>query len=202
MRDLVERTLIIVVADHGEGLGQHESRHGLTVFDAIIQVPLIIVPPGGVAPEVRISSMVRTVDILPTILDALDLDPPPVIHGRSLCPLMARTGQHDDERAWPVYADTHRYERPFRGGILRGIRTTKWKYTRDLRRGTRGLYDLINDPGETRNVLEERKRVAAELQLLMDTMIYEQSPGGKEAGQQIVTDAWTEERLRALGYSQ
>jgi arylsulfatase A-like enzyme len=196
-----ENSLIVVTADHGEGLGEHEKTHGLTLFDPLIRVPLIVVPPKGINKGKRIQRQVVTVDILPTILDLVGVEIPEHVQGSSLRSLM-QGGDDLGEAPPPAYSETHRYERPYRGGILRAIRTPRWKLTTREREGERALYDLRNDPKEKRNVMSDHLDTADDLQRLMARMIKDHSPEGKEVDRQFDPSKETMEKLRALGYVQ
>lgn len=97
---LFDKILIVVTADHGEGLGEHqESTHGNFLYDSTLRVPLIFKLPQsrffGLIPK-RINSLTRTIDVMPTILDLLGLSAhiPQGIDGQSLLPLI------QEERAW------------------------------------------------------------------------------------------------------
>ena len=194
-----DNMLIVLVADHGEGLGEHEETHGLTLFDPLIRAPLIIVPPNGIAGGKRIRRQVLTVDILPTILDLAGVEIPEHVQGTSLRALM-EGGEGSKEEPQLAYSETHRFERPYRGGILRAIRTPRWKLTTRERERERALYDLENDPGEKRDVISEHRDTAGELESLMHRMIEDHSPGGREVERQLDPSKETVEKLRALGY--
>ncbi|MFO8072513.1 MAG: sulfatase [Polyangia bacterium] len=195
----LKRTLVVFVADHGEGLGQHEETHGKTLFTPLIRVPLIIVPPGGLEEGgQRIEAMVRTVDIVPTVLEMLSTTRPPALHGKSLLPLL----KGDSSAAPPQrsYSETHRLERPYRGGILRGLRTPRWSYTAIPRDGVRELYDLEADPAEKRNLVDELPRRAERMQHALGELIREQSPGEGEEGVEREMNEEVRRKLEALGY--
>src|SRR6185295_6853020 len=93
------RTLVIVTGDHGEGLGEHgEKTHGIFAYEATLHVPLVVYAPRLLGPRV-VRSPVRHIDLLPTVLDALGLDAPAGLPGRSLLPVAAGHG----DRAVPSY---------------------------------------------------------------------------------------------------
>jgi choline-sulfatase len=86
-----ENSLIIVVGDHGEGLGEHhEQTHGIFLYDSTLHVPLIIKLPTRSNGSV-IQSQVRTIDLLPTVLDLLNISPPERLDGESLKPYFTAT---------------------------------------------------------------------------------------------------------------
>lgn len=91
-QQLYDESTIIVVGDHGEGLGAHgEQQHGLLLFDDTIRVPLIIKQAGSVGGGRRVSELVQHVDIVPTILDLAKAPTPGGLPGRSLRPLLEGT---------------------------------------------------------------------------------------------------------------
>jgi hypothetical protein len=89
-------TAIVVTADHGEEFGEHGGRyHGTTVYEEQVRVPLVVVGP-GVAPGVRVPTVVQTIDVMPTALSALGIPRPARLRGRDLGPVLsARAGARD-----------------------------------------------------------------------------------------------------------
>jgi len=97
-----ENSLIIVVGDHGEGLGDHhEQTHGIFLYDSTLHVPLIFKLPGAKTSKV-IQSQVRTTDILPTVLDIVKVPPPDHLNGESLKSFFTR----DDQGGQPAFGET------------------------------------------------------------------------------------------------
>src|SRR5262249_33311736 len=87
MRDAgaLANTLVVVVGDHGESLGEHqEQQHGFFVYDATIRIPLIVAGPS--IPARVVSDQVRITDVMPTILDVCRIAPPPAVQGTTLMP--------------------------------------------------------------------------------------------------------------------
>src|SRR5262249_37323216 len=78
-------TIVAVVGDHGESLGEHdEATHALFVYDATLRVPLIVSWPGHLPAGARVADLVRGIDMTPTLLDLAGVAPLPGVHGRSL----------------------------------------------------------------------------------------------------------------------
>jgi arylsulfatase A-like enzyme len=185
----LSRTLIVLQADHGEGLMQHgELEHGASLYDSVLRIPLILSWPGRFA-GVRVAGMVRNVDIAPTVLHLIGLPAPRKLDGRSILPLV----DGETLEAQPLLAETLLSAEATlvsfkRDGSLRvpgvrrrGLRTPRWKYVlsephplinfsrqppqpADAERFFgEELYDLAADPGETTNVLASQPQVAAEL---------------------------------------
>src|SRR5205823_5536801 len=121
-RHLLERTIVVVLADHGESLGDHgEEDHGIFLYDSVLQVPLIVRAP-SLSPR-RIGAVVRIVDVMPTVLDLLNL-PAPRLDGVSLVDLMKGTRQQMDLEA---YSESL-YPQQFGWSPLRALRANRFKF--------------------------------------------------------------------------
>ncbi|MDA1305679.1 MAG: sulfatase-like hydrolase/transferase [Acidobacteria bacterium] len=194
-RGLADNTIVIVTADHGEGLGEHgEETHGFFVYEIAMRVPLIVrAPSTGIAPR-RVGQPVRTVDILPTVLELLGTSPPEPIEGRSLVPLMTGATR---ELALDGYGEAMYPLHHYGWSELTTLRSDRYKLI-DAPRPE--LYDLQNDPNELVNLFDERRTVAdAMLRELRDRkrVMEEDAP---EAPQTEDVDPETRARLAALGY--
>ncbi len=194
-RGLADNTIVIVTADHGEGLGEHgEETHGFFVYETAMRVPLIVrAPARGIVPG-RVSQPVRTVDILPTVLELLGASPPEPIEGVSLVPLMSGATR---ELALDGYGEAMYPLHHYGWSELTTLRSDRYKLI-DAPRPE--LYDLQNDPNELVNLFDERRTVAdAMLRELRDRkrVMEEDAP---EAPQTEDVDPETRARLAALGY--
>lgn len=145
----LDHTTIVVVGDHGESLGEHgELSHSMTVYDATLRVPLLVVSPGMNRSGHRVAEPVSLVDLTPTLLDQLGQKPIAHASGRSL--RAALWGE--PLPVLPCYAET---DEPYHAGHwspLRALITPQWKYIRSPRSE---LYDLTADPRELRNLATE-----------------------------------------------
>jgi arylsulfatase A-like enzyme/Tfp pilus assembly protein PilF len=181
-------TLVVLTADHGESLGEHgEMTHGLFAYQATLHVPLILYEPHRFGARTVVEP-VRHVDIVPTILDAIDATVPPMLDGRSLVPLA--TGN----AAPPTAA----YFESLSASINRG-----WAPLYGVSRGSLKyidlpipeLYDVAADPAESRDLIGSRPAEARELQQLL---------AGLRADDRKLApareNAETREQLRSLGY--
>lgn len=189
-KGLLERTLVILTADHGESLGDHgESTHSYFIYGATTQVPLIIRTPWE--DRGRSRAPVSTVDILPTLLDLVGLAPQTGIDGRSLARAVL------DPRAdvgGPGYAETYFPRYHFGWQHLRGLRDGRYQFV-DAPQPE--LYDLEKDPGESTNIYKAYSKRAEELRASLEAMV------GKEGGavpERQKLDPETLQRLAALGY--
>ena len=189
-QQLLDKTLLIVASDHGEAFGEHgRMLHNHTVYEEMIQVPLIIrFPPGLGRPPKRWSGVVELTDLLPTICDVLAIPRPGKIHGASLLRL-ASSGQVADRlaRSW-----TSLMPRLF-GGLIAGHH----KLILDMNSDRVELYDLRDDPGERKDMSADRPVLAAQLRGLLPAT----DADTVEVVETELGDA-TLEQLRSLGYLQ
>lgn len=187
-----DNALIVVVGDHGEGLGQHhEDTHGIFLYDSTTHVPLIIKLPRNRYAAKQVPSQVRTTDILPTVLELLGIPAPQQIDGASLVPLFSR----DEETARTVFGQTD-YPLRFGWAPLRSVRKDGFKF---IEAPNPELYDLRTDIGELRNQYEpwngdvqELRKILAERNAMSPTRDARPSAAAVPAG--------TIDELHALGY--
>jgi sulfatase-like protein len=192
---LTARTVIVIVGDHGEGLGDHgELTHGLFVYQSVLRVPFIIRAPFGALQGRRVKSPVSSADVMPTVLDLLVADPAGGVEGRSLVPVVLQPGR---VTAADVYAENVYVRRRFGWSEMHAIRSGAFKL---IAKTTPELYDLDRDPGETRDLSAERpalvRRMARRLRAWHDRL---QATGtAAEAPDTVSADE--RRRLASLGY--
>ena len=136
---LMENTLFIIAADHGEEFFEHGNKgHRITLYDETVKIPLILKLPGKDLGGEQISNQVSIIDIAPTILNALKIPAPEQMQGRSLLPLALGKGAPDDGLAFLEL-----------GSVLKGLRNnaSKLLYNNDYRQTI--ILDLAKDPKET-----------------------------------------------------
>jgi choline-sulfatase len=186
----LESTLVVVVADHGESLGEHgELQHGFFVYDAAMHVPLIIAGPG--VPAKAVTEQVRIVDVMPTVLDLLAVNRPDAVQGESLMAL-AR-GETLDLLA---YSETFYPRYHYGWSELTAVRDGRYKFIAAPRRE---LYDITADPGETKDLSAENPRMADALERALRDFAARTATRAVSQQPQAM-DPETEQRLRALGY--
>lgn len=192
--DLDESTLVVVVGDHGEGLGDHgEVTHGYFIYDYAVRVPLLMRLPLAAARGRRVTNQVRTIDVFPTVLEIAGLEVRGAVQGRSLLSLTAGlTGDFPDR----AYSESLSPSLQYGWSPLTSLRTSRYKLI-DAPRPE--LYDLANDPRETRNLVGEKPELADELRALLARTIAETSAGAPEQ-EPANLDQETLGRLAALGY--
>ena len=189
-RQLLDRTVVIVTADHGESLGEHGERdHGIFVYENVLRVPLIVRAP-GLTPA-RVGDVVELTDLMPTALDLLDVSSPE-IDGVSLANLL-RGGQRRFER--PAYAESLYPER-LGWSPLWALRDGRFKFI-DAPRPE--LYDLEDDPAEERNLYDAQRAIAAAMAGRLAAIV-QRSGAGSAAAHRPGAPPELQARLGALGY--
>jgi arylsulfatase A-like enzyme/Tfp pilus assembly protein PilF len=188
-RNLYERSLVVLLSDHGEGLGDHgEAEHGLFLYRETVQVPLIIKLPGGAGAGRRVGDPVQHIDLLPTILDLAGAPAPAGLRGRFLAP--AFRGERFAEQGLYAEALYSRYH--FGWSELYALTDARYRFIRAPRDE---LYDQREDPGERRNLAGEREQTRVAMRQALDRLL-----AGTAVGAPAEVSADARERLRALGY--
>ena len=188
-RGLYRNSLIVVVGDHGEGLGEHhEDTHGIFLYDSTLHVPLILkLPTEGNAGQV-VEAQVRTTDILPTVLDLVRVRQTPKMDGESLQPYFS-AGETSGRNA---YGET---DYPLRFGWA-PIRSLRMKESLFVEAPHPEFYDLRADPEEVENRYEPWNE---DVQKFRQTLAIQRArapstPSGGSVGPRTIAE------LRALGY--
>jgi arylsulfatase A-like enzyme/tetratricopeptide (TPR) repeat protein len=190
-RSLAGNTLLAVLSDHGESLGEHgEYSHGVFLYDATLRIAFLLSGP-GVPAGMRVKQQARTIDLLPTIVELLGGRTAASVEGSSLIPLF--TGK--DSNTEISYAETLFPKITMGWAELRGIRTNRWKY---IRAPKPELYDLSQDPGETRNVLADHSDVVRKLEAQLAAA--SRAPGSDRV-ETTPIDERTRAQLKSLGYT-
>jgi arylsulfatase A-like enzyme/Flp pilus assembly protein TadD len=189
---LESRTLVAVLGDHGESLGEHgEMTHGVFLYDSTLHVPFILAGP-GVARGKVVNDQVRSIDVMPTILAFLNLSAGPEVQGVSLWPLIQQGLHARDDVS---YGETL-YPRTYMGwSELRAVRTDTWKF---VAAPHPELYNLQRDPGEQHNLISEFPVEAERLQKKVWEIAGEKGRQEKLAARPM--DTKTLRELKSLGY--
>lgn len=187
-RGVLDETILVVLADHGESFYEHGAlRHCRSVWDTEIKTPLLVRLPSALAagPPRRIGSQAANLDVVPTLLDYLEIPATELgLPGQSL---RAAIAERSDDRP-PVFAAWHG---------LRAVHDGRFKLIAHERGGRTRLFDVESDPGETQDLsgteAREVGRLKGHLRAWLAQTRTERPAGGEEAAM---------ERLRNLGYVQ
>jgi arylsulfatase A-like enzyme len=195
-RGVLDRAIVVVTADHGQSLGQHDwLPHGRTTNDNL-QVPLIMrFPPGVVRAPLRIGRVVSLVDVLPTVLSRFDGDA-----SRRLLEQAAGEDVLGDGpgRGWALAQRTGRERAGWQAGSEYALVSDRWKLVR-RGGGAQELYDLAADPGELHDVSERHPDVMADLGRALDDAVEHRAAPPPHEGDDAVPEEQIE-ALRSLGY--
>ncbi|HZT30758.1 MAG TPA: sulfatase-like hydrolase/transferase [Bryobacteraceae bacterium] len=187
-----ERSLVALLADHGESLGEHgEASHGYFVYESTLRVPLIVHWPAG-APKypAEVQQPAGLIDVAPTILDFLHLPLPASFEGQSL---LRGMGPASPPRA--VYAESVHARDSFGWAPLRAVRLGEVKY---IDAPKPELYDLKADPQERNNLVHANPAQAAALRARLKDLLARSAP--RRRGAQPVLSEQSRALLGSLGY--
>ena len=199
---ILDETLIVLFGDHGDEFYEHGSTaHAHTLYNELIHIPLIFTLPSLIPQNKRVGAMVSQVDIMPTILDYLNIEYDGFIQGRSLRPLVEgpKNNLHD-----VVYAEV----KTPKNEALSAVITENHKFILNSSTGSKELFDLNNDPNEQNNIYESRLlagSVPLEYQLkqwLANNEKITRQLFGNENLQKIELDENQLKQLKSLGYLQ
>ncbi len=182
----LERSIVVFTSDHGEAIGEHGmTEHGHSLHREVIQVPLILVAPGIPAGR-AVESYVRTIDILPTLLDLVGRPPPSDLQGESLVPLCTAAGP---DRT--VFSEAMLY-----GGTERSLISDGFKLMYDEQEDRSLLFDVASDPGELVDLAAEDSARVDSMRAALD----ERHETFRRDYRGTGTATEPVEALRALGY--
>ncbi len=193
-------TVVIVTSDHGEEFFEHDGfGHNKTLYEEAVRIPLIVRYPGVVPAGKRVPELASIIDIAPTVMDLVGLDPLPDVMGRSLVPSL--DGGPPSEAPVALLELVAGGKRPAQVAV----RTPDWKWISKREDGaTIGLFDLEADPDEqndlsasdpellalARSAAKRARAALKELEAL--------HPAGAAASPAVPEEL--ERQLRGLGY--
>jgi arylsulfatase A-like enzyme/Flp pilus assembly protein TadD len=194
---LLDETIVTVVGDHGEGLGEHgETTHAILLHQATLRVPWILAGP-RLPKAVRISTPVGGADVAPTLATLVGVRPPNAGSGdgRSLLPILRGNPEGFEDR--PLYAETMLPHFQYGWSPLQAVRRGPWELVNGRRHE---LFNLDRDPRELVDVAERQSREADDL---LETLVrinagFEEPES--ESGARIEMSRSERENLEALGY--
>lgn len=189
---LLENTVILVVGDHGEGLGGHgEPQHGVFLYDETIRVPLLVASDDGRWSEREIDAIVSTEDVAPTLSTFAGLPPSPGVDGYDLGLLL------DDDASWPrrhAYAETYFPAYNFHHSQIFALRSDRWKF---IHAPVPELYHVGRDPLEERDLAASYPDTA---RAWADRIRALRGEAGVTVADVQAIDQEELERLQSLGY--
>jgi arylsulfatase A-like enzyme/Tfp pilus assembly protein PilF len=189
-RGWYDNAVIVVTADHGEGLDDHgEEEHGLFLYNTTIHVPWLVKLPGARGGGRRIADAVQHIDLVPTLARLAGLSVPTDLRGRDLSPALARGAPIEPQGIY-VEALYTRYH--FGWSELFALIDDRYKF---IRAPKAELYDLARDPGERTNLIEDRPQASAALRSGLEALV-----AGKDLDAPSAVSDEDRQRLAALGY--
>jgi tetratricopeptide (TPR) repeat protein len=186
-KDLYDKSLIILLSDHGEGLNEHgEEEHGMFLYREALQVPLLVKLPGSRRGGASVKTPVQLVDVFPTILERTETPEPKTGHrtGQSLLTFL------DGGPTRPIYSETYYPRFHFGWSDMESLINGNDHF---IRAPLPELFDLSADPGEKKNLVQENRRVYVRMQSAINPFI-------KDAVAPSGFDPEEVAKLAALGY--
>ena len=190
---LYDASTIVLLSDHGEGLGDHgEQEHGLFLYEETIHVPLIIKQAGGIGRGRRVADLVQHIDIVPTLLDLVDAPIPSNLRGRTLKPVLDGSGHL---AGTAIYAEALYARYHFGWSELTALTDGRYRYIKAPREE---LYDLDHDPHERDNIAGQGPPGPPARQALRGAL--DRLVAGTPIASPSAISRKDRERLLALGY--
>jgi arylsulfatase A-like enzyme/cytochrome c-type biogenesis protein CcmH/NrfG len=190
-RGFYDDATVILLADHGEGLGDHgEQEHGVFLYDESIRVPLIVKRPGSRSAGRRVQAPVQHIDIVPTVLELAGAAAAPGLSGRSL--VAAMDGPDPQLAHRGIYSEALYPRYHFGWSELYALTDDRYRF---IDAPQPELYDLQRDPRERENLERERPQTAASMQAAVRRF---RTAGPIEKPREVSADEM--EKFQALGY--
>lgn len=196
-RSLLNNTLVILTSDHGEEFLEHgDIKHGATLYQETIHVPLIMFFPNGKWSGKRLKAPARSIDISPTILDFLKVEQPETFRGESLLPIISGSETQDRLVISELYSVFNE--------SLRAVSVTSDGYKLiksfdEKANSTLELFSLGDDPGEKVNIIQHKPELVRVLENMVQEHLkkYNVKPGQPRKGK---LDTEIIDRLKAIQY--
>ncbi|TAM41265.1 DUF4976 domain-containing protein [bacterium] len=193
-RGIYEDTIVIISADHGEAFGEHNLyfEHGNTLYDELLRVPLIIKFAKGEFRGKRLLMQVRSIDIMPTIMEYLQFESPRGTDGESLLALI----ENKETSGKTIFSFS-------KTGLINAVRSADWKLiSYDDKPAQYELYNLKEDPGELHNVYAKNAGIAKRLTYELGKHKSEFSRASLKRGEDNSEMMEVRRILHSLGYLQ
>lgn len=192
-KKLLEKTILVIVGDHGEAFGEHgEFGHGIFCYEESLKVPLILYNSILFAKNKRIDSRVSLADVLPSLLHYLAIPCPEGVQGKSFHNLAA--GERE-KRQRDIYFESRFGMEANNWAPITGLIADGHKYISLVEPE---LYDLGRDPGERANLYRQKNILARDLDQKLRRFIIERAPAGKAGRRELSVDDLSS--LKTLGY--
>jgi arylsulfatase A-like enzyme/Tfp pilus assembly protein PilF len=193
---LEDDTLVVFIGDHGESLGQHEENtHGFFIYDATMRVPFLLKTPyRTIGAGKRVAAQVRSVDLMPTILELVGLKPPETVQGRSLVPLL--TGETDDLQL-VAYGESFYPRHHYGWSEIKSVRDGAFHFI-DAPRPE--LFDVREDPLQKNNLASQRAGTVSRMKAALDDLVARYGVEGIDDKGPETLDPEAQAQLAALGY--
>jgi arylsulfatase A-like enzyme len=196
-RGILDKTLVVLTADHGEEFFEHSMwGHGHSLFNEVVDIPLIMRYPALIPPGTKVSTLASLVDILPTLYDFSGIQASHVLPGKSLLPFL---------REGDAVADGHKsYGEVLRGGQM-ALYITDGTYK--LLKCEKGvleetlMFSILEDPSENTNLSDSLPDLKNSLLIAMEE-IHKSSSSNAVEQKEVEIDKTTEDQLKAMGYIQ
>jgi choline-sulfatase len=186
-------TVVMLMADHGEGLGDHrEQMHAVLVYQSTMRIPMIASGP-GIPSGVVVPARVGTIDVVPTVMGLLGFDADRLLPGRDLRPLAAAK----PIASAALYAESLFGRLNCHWSVLRSSVKDNWKLILGV---DPELYDLARDPGEQHDLARAEPARVQSMSIELQQALQKMAPQGDRAQPNAAT-AEQEKQLRSLGYT-
>lgn len=193
--ELLDNTIIAVIGDHGEGLGDHgESAHGYYIYDYAILVPFFIMTPLKPLHDIQVNAAVSSVDIFATLLEIAGIEKPINSQSNSLLPLFFNP-QKEPEGNFTC-SEALSCHLQYGWAPLYSLRTNQYKY---IEAPKPELYNLVQDPGELVNIIDQFPKMAENFKQLLTEFIKTSSQAAIKP-ETVQLDKETIKKLASLGY--
>jgi|GEM_PF-20195 len=197
---LIDNTLVVLTADHGEGLGEHQEKtHAIFIYDTTLHIPLIMRHPRLIPPGRTISNLVRTLDIMPTILSLIGVQTQALSACSGVDLVSLIQGNAAKQQQLQLFCETLYPQLNHGWSPLEGIRTEGWKY---IRAPKPELYNLAEDPSEVNNLwTKQPEEVIRQWANRLDELKKQLSSQTLGRGSvRLTLDFQARQRLQSLGY--
>lgn len=209
--DLQKKSLIVFFSDHGEAFYEHGLLfHCIKLYDEFIRIPLIMQCPAVLPKDKMIETQIQSIDIMPTILEILNIPNPKGIQGLSLVPLIKKEKRKRIEDR-SIFSESFGEDRYLgflkKHGInfddeVKMIRTRDWKYIYNFKSKKGELFSLKEDPEERNNLIRQKQKEAQRLKKQLFNQVQKLKPTAVVSRRRFdkSDEALIREKLKSLGY--